>query len=51
MNNVISVRLYFLFALFLLFVSYRLTQGVKVQLQEAQAKQAAQIERALSSVD
>lgn len=51
MNNVISVRLYFLFTLFLFLVAYKLSTGVKAQIQEAHAKQIAQIERVLSSAE
>lgn len=51
MNNITSVHLYFLFALTLCLVGYKLTQGVKLQFQEARAQQAAQIEQLLSSVE
>jgi|GEM_PF-5122560 len=51
MNSTISVRLYFLFTLFLFLLAYKLTTGVKAQLQEAREKQAAQIERVLSSIE
>jgi len=51
MNNVNSVRLYFAFALFLLFVGWKLTQNVSERVQEASAKRAAQIERVLSSME
>lgn len=51
MNNVTSARLYFLFALLLLVIGWKITQSVKEQVQEARAQQKAAIERVLSSVE
>ncbi len=51
MNNVTSARIYFLFALLLLALGWKITQSAKAQIVEAQAQRAAAIERVLSSAE
>ncbi len=51
MTPVTSARLYFVFALVLLALGWKITQGVKEQMQEARAQRDAAIARVLSSVE
>jgi hypothetical protein len=51
MNNVNSARLYFVFALLLLALGWKITVESKAQIQEAAAQRSAAIERVLSSVE
>jgi hypothetical protein len=51
MNNPTAARIYMLFALLLLVIGWKITQDVAAQVKHAQAQQAAQIERMLSSIE
>lgn len=51
MHNVTSARLYFVFALLLLALGWKITFEAKAQIQEATAQRNAAIERVLSSVE
>ena len=51
MNNVTTARIYMIFALMLLVMGWKVCQNVAAQIENAQAQQAAQIERMLSSID
>ena len=51
MNNLIAARLYFLFALLLLVIGWKICQGSSQPLHQIQANQAAQIEKALASME
>lgn len=51
MTPVTSARLYFVFALVLLALGWKITQGVKEQMQEARAQRDAAISRYLSSME
>jgi hypothetical protein len=51
MNNVTTTRLYFLFALFLLLVGWKLSESTALKVKELRASQDAQIERVLGSLE
>jgi hypothetical protein len=51
MENQTTARLYFLFALMLLGVAYKITQTASHQLVKIQAQQAAQLDRMLGDAE
>ena len=51
MNQTTSARFYFLFALLLLVLGWKISHAAKEQISRAQAQQAAHIEQMLGSAE